>query len=55
MFQTKFEVKNRNTFYFEKSFFFRKSCRLWDNTEKYGTARQATDGDTAKAVGVLDI
>jgi hypothetical protein len=23
--------------------FFRKSCRLWDNVEKYGTARQATD------------
>jgi hypothetical protein len=23
--------------------FFRKSCRLWDNVEKYGTAGQATD------------
>jgi hypothetical protein len=23
--------------------FFRKPCRLWDNVEKYGTARQATD------------
>jgi hypothetical protein len=23
--------------------FFRKSCRLRDNVEKYGTARQATD------------
>jgi hypothetical protein len=23
--------------------FFRKSCRLWDNVGKYGTARQATD------------
>jgi hypothetical protein len=22
--------------------FFRKSCRLWDSVEKYGTARQAT-------------
>jgi hypothetical protein len=21
----------------------RKSCRLWDNVEKHGTARQATD------------
>jgi hypothetical protein len=21
----------------------RKSCRLWDNVEKYGTARQTTD------------
>jgi hypothetical protein len=24
--------------------FSRKSCRLWDNVEKYGTAGQATDG-----------
>jgi hypothetical protein len=23
--------------------FFQKSCRLWDNVRKYGTARQATD------------
>jgi hypothetical protein len=23
--------------------YFRKSCRLWDNVEKYGTARQTTD------------
>ena len=22
---------------------FRKSCRLWDNVEKFGTAREATD------------
>jgi len=24
------------------TFFFRKSCRLWDNVEKYCTAGQAT-------------
>ena len=24
-------------------FFSRKSCRLWDDLEKYGTARPATD------------
>ena len=30
-------------------FFFRKSCRLWDNVEKYGTARQATDDDISQA------
>ena len=23
--------------------FFKKSCQFWDNVEKYGTARQATD------------
>jgi hypothetical protein len=27
---------------------FRKSCRLWDNVEKYGTARQATDGNITR-------
>ena len=27
------------------NFFPRKSCRLWDKVEKYGTARQATDGN----------
>jgi len=25
--------------------FFHKSCRLWDNVEKYGKARLATDGN----------
>jgi hypothetical protein len=34
--------ENQNThFVFNK--FFRKSFGLWDNMEKYGTARQATD------------
>jgi len=28
---------------FSISSFFRKSCRLWDNVEKYCTAGQATD------------
>jgi hypothetical protein len=27
--------------------FFRKSCRLWDNVEKYGRAGQDTDGNMA--------
>jgi hypothetical protein len=27
------------------SFLFWKSCRLWDNVERYGTARQGTDGN----------
>jgi hypothetical protein len=38
--------ENQNThFMFNNFFFFRKSCRLWDNVEKYGTARQYTDGN----------
>jgi hypothetical protein len=27
--------------------FFRKSCRLWDNVEKHGGAREAADGKMA--------
>jgi hypothetical protein len=37
--------ENQNTHFIFNNFFFRKSCRLWDNVEKYGTARQATDGN----------
>ena len=33
---------------------FRKSCRLWDNVEKYGRARQVTDGNMAHAHCMLD-
>jgi len=31
------------------------SCRLWDNEEKYGRTMQATDGDTAHALCMLDV
>ena len=29
-------------------FFFRKPYRLWDDAEKYGTSRQATDENTVR-------
>jgi len=35
-------------------FFFRKSCRLWENVEKYCTAGQAADDNMAHAYGMLD-
>ena len=35
-------------------FFSRKSCGLWDNVEKYGKGRQATDVGTALAFCKLD-
>jgi len=41
--------ENQNTFYVQEIFFFRKSCCLCDNVEKYGTAGQTTDGNTAYA------
>jgi hypothetical protein len=36
--------QNQNTHFMFRDFS-RKSCRLWDNVEKYGTAGQATDGN----------
>jgi hypothetical protein len=33
--------------------FFRKSCRLWDNVEKYGGARVATNDDTIWRIRVV--
>ena len=42
MFQTKV-VQKIKTHILCSITFSRKSCRLWDNVEKYGTARQATD------------
>jgi hypothetical protein len=35
-------TENQNT-HFMFNNFFRKSCHLWDNVEKYGRARQATE------------
>jgi hypothetical protein len=35
--------ENQNTYLMLSSVLFRKSCRLWDNVEKYCGARQATD------------
>ena len=32
----------------------RKSCRLWDNAEKYSTARQATEDNMVHVRCVLD-
>jgi hypothetical protein len=36
-------VEKIKTDFMLNNFFFRKSCRLWDNVEKYGRARQAPD------------
>jgi hypothetical protein len=44
MLQAKFVDKIQTHFVFN---FFRKSCRWWDNVEKYGTVGQAKDDNTA--------
>jgi len=36
-------------------FYFRKSCRLWDNVEKYSRTGQVTDENMAYAHCVQDI
>jgi hypothetical protein len=35
--------ENQNMHFILKTFFSRKSCRFWDNVDKCGRARQATD------------
>jgi hypothetical protein len=44
--------KLKHTFYGQKRF--SKSCRLWDNVEKYGGAREAADDSVAHARCMLD-
>jgi len=52
MFQTEAAEKTKRYIFCSKTFF-RKSCRLWDNVEKYCTAGQPTDDNTAHAHFVL--
>jgi hypothetical protein len=42
-FQTNVVEKIKTHILCSITFFFKKSYRLWDNVEKYGRARQATD------------
>jgi hypothetical protein len=44
--------ENQNTHFTFSNFFSRKSCRLWDNVEKYGGARGATNDVTTWRIGV---
>jgi hypothetical protein len=41
--------KNQNTHFVLNNFFFRKSCHLWGNVEKYCRAGQATDDNMVHA------
>ena len=53
MYQTEFVEKIKTHILCSITFFFRKSCRLWDNVEKYCRAGQSTDGNMAHAHCVL--
>jgi hypothetical protein len=41
-------TQNQNTHFMFNNFFAWKSCRLWDNVEKYGRARQAIDDNITR-------
>jgi len=53
MSETKVIEKIKTHFLYSISFF-RKSCRLWDNVEKYVRAGQATDDIVTHAHFMLD-
>ena len=53
MFQTKVVVKIK-THVLCSATFFRKSCRLWENVQKYWSAGQATDDNMAHVHYMLD-
>jgi len=50
----KISIESQNTHFMPNNFFFRKSCRLWDNVQKYCRAGQAADDNTAHAHCTLD-
>ena len=43
---------NQNKHFMFRNFFFRESCRLWDNIEKYGGASRATNDFTVWCIWV---
>ena len=47
--------ENQNTDFMLALFFFRKSCRLWDDVEKYSRAGQATDDNMAHTHCMLGV
>jgi len=47
-------TENQTTCFVFNNFFFRKSCRLWDNVEEYCKVGQATDNNMAHAHCMLD-
>ena len=54
MFQTKVVDKIKTHILYSLTFF-RKSCRLWDNVEKYCRVEQVTDKNMVNAHFMLDI
>ena len=54
MFRTKVLEKIETSISYSMTFFIKKSCRLWDNVEKFCREGQATDDIMAHAHRMLD-
>jgi hypothetical protein len=54
MFETNIVEKTKTHISCSKRFFFRKSCRLWENLEKYSRAEQASNDIISHAQWMLD-
>jgi len=54
MFQTKVVEEIKTYYILFCNFLFRKSCRLWENVEKYCRAGQGTDDNMVLAHCMLD-
>jgi hypothetical protein len=52
MFQTEIAEKIKTHILYLVTFSSLKSCRLWNNVEKYGTVGQATDGNTMQRMRI---
>jgi len=50
MLQAKSFRENQNTHFVFSYFFFRNTCRLWENVEKYFRAGHATDDNMAHSI-----
>ena len=53
IFRTKLCRRNQNTHLMFSNFYFRKSCHLWDNVDKFWTARQNTDDDVTRRMRII--
>jgi hypothetical protein len=50
IFQLQFVEQISTPFLCSRNLYFRKSCRLWDNVEKYGRARETTDDNIIRSM-----
>jgi len=54
MFQKNLQMKSKHTHFVFNNFYFRKSCLVWNNVEKFRRAGHATDDNMAHGHCMLD-